>query len=928
MSLFKAHEWWSCQVGNGEQFDYGCLKVGSFNDEANNKIVVGSYSGVLRIYNPTSSESDTGHQSHATDLLLERNLGMPIIQIEIGYFAGTSSTKQIAVLFSQKLSVFEYTEQSGMTEHGRQVGLELNYEHNFNRPTFNMCKGLFGGERGGKESTNHEYICVQTLDGVLYVFENERQSMAKSLPNTYLPGPIAYLSRHDAFLTVSSNYQLECYKYQTLAISSGADSNPTNLNDARRKGIDTDQSLSLSQSSSKRIQPEWIFNLGEAALSIQVSQRIRQTQQTILVLGERNLFCLNENGQMIFMKKFEYNPSSFVLYQPENSLSTSQSESSGTVGVRYIIGTHSHTLFICQDAQIRWAAHVDAIPVQIDVCTLQGIRGMICTLSETGHLQCCYLGTDPVSTTISTSTPGSSISAQEAKEQLDKLDKKIKEAMNDPTLIVRRKANAQVVLKIEGSEQYSTTDETRFSRSDVESTVPSTTLRISVRSNEAIQNALLTVHVHSPLCAQPNEIRLGHIGGAAAIGTGSVTFWMRDDLTPWNLEATFTVSYNTMSDNASHTIQKVHKLPLKLVARPLQQAPSPANAGSCKITIGANKPVVDPGIIFPELANGDSSQQGIAARYYGSHQNICILASSKSQKYRLQSDSIANTWLFCQMLIERLSASSSIEFEYGDALPYQDYFALIDRHFEYRVECEQLNSTLDICSKQFRAIQKRLLNKFKDKTPTLLDNLDVLLESTSQQILALADRYEQSRYELNRCSHDLSCTTKLICLLLKISVNLSAENARLLNAILSPVISDDNEQGWEETVESAVCYALRTVLARSKSGDLGTTSNTIGNSTANMDISRLKKRIQTLCERLEKGGSLVSSDLSESSYSASSSSNRKEKTSSSTSYSSHREMNNHDDEEHSLPHDDHGSTFLLLPSTNARSAIREEDEDD
>lgn len=57
---------------------------------------------------------------------------------------------------------------------------------------------------------------------------------------------------------------------------------------------------------------------------------------------------------------------------------------------------------------------------------------MICTLSETGHLQCCYLGTDPVSTAISTATPGSSINVQEAKEQLEKLDKKIKEAMNDP----------------------------------------------------------------------------------------------------------------------------------------------------------------------------------------------------------------------------------------------------------------------------------------------------------------------------------------------------------------------------------------------------------------------------------------------------------------------------------------------------------------
>ena len=142
-----------------------------------------------------------------------------------------------------------------------------------------------------------------------------------------------------------------------------------------------------------------------------------------------------------------------------------------------------------------------------------------------------------------------------------------------------------------------------------------------------------------------------------------------------------------------------------------------------------------------------------------------------------------------------------------------DYFLLIDRHYELRVECEQINSTLDVCSKQFRAIQKRLLNKFKDKTPTLLDNLDILLENTNQQvslvlekadshhsillnfqILALASRYEQCRYELNRASHDLSCATKLICLLLKTSVNLSNENAQLLNAILSPVISDDNEQ--------------------------------------------------------------------------------------------------------------------------------------
>lgn len=35
MSLFKAREWWSSQVGSGETFDYGCLKVGALTEDSN-----------------------------------------------------------------------------------------------------------------------------------------------------------------------------------------------------------------------------------------------------------------------------------------------------------------------------------------------------------------------------------------------------------------------------------------------------------------------------------------------------------------------------------------------------------------------------------------------------------------------------------------------------------------------------------------------------------------------------------------------------------------------------------------------------------------------------------------------------------------------------------------------------------------------------
>ncbi len=129
--------------------------------------------------------------------------------------------------------------------------------------------------------------------------------------------------------------------------------------------MDADSSLSVSQSS-KRVLPEWSFNIGECALGIQTTQRIKNTPQTILVLGERNLFCLNDNGQLLFMSKFEYSPSSFIVYTNET-----KNDNQTEAGIRYIIGTHSHTLFIVQDAHIRWAAHIDSVPIQIDVCTIQ-----------------------------------------------------------------------------------------------------------------------------------------------------------------------------------------------------------------------------------------------------------------------------------------------------------------------------------------------------------------------------------------------------------------------------------------------------------------------------------------------------------------------------------------------------------------------------
>lgn len=68
------------------------------------KIVVGSFSGLLRIFNVNGSDSLSGYQ--ISDLLLELELKHPIIQLLVGLFLAASDKLHLAVLHPRKLSVY------------------------------------------------------------------------------------------------------------------------------------------------------------------------------------------------------------------------------------------------------------------------------------------------------------------------------------------------------------------------------------------------------------------------------------------------------------------------------------------------------------------------------------------------------------------------------------------------------------------------------------------------------------------------------------------------------------------------------------------------------------------------------------------------------------------------------------------------------
>ena len=138
------------------------------------------------------------------DLILEKQLGAPILELAAGRFVAGSTELCLAVLHPNKLCVHMVSAVGGDdgaaggqgTQGGRRgssggaaaaaqaasyYSIIECYSHDLKRPAFNLAYGPFsqaGGSYGGYSYTGFEqslkdHMCVQSLDGVLSFFEQD-----------------------------------------------------------------------------------------------------------------------------------------------------------------------------------------------------------------------------------------------------------------------------------------------------------------------------------------------------------------------------------------------------------------------------------------------------------------------------------------------------------------------------------------------------------------------------------------------------------------------------------------------------------------------------------------------------------------------------------------------------------------------------------
>ncbi len=383
MSIFEAKEWWSTIISNKEEFDTNSICVDNIDNEtpSKNKIIIGSFSGFLRIYEP--------HFGHfkPDDLLYEKFYENPILQVSTGNFIINSPDKQLAILQNKKLIVIQLFNLRNITQ------IKNCYDHKLNRNAFNFCLGRIGDR-------NYDIIFVQSVDGVISIYEQDSLVNMIALSEVIIPGPINFLTRKESFLISNTNYEIECYSYNNLATTT-----------ASRPG-----SSAESVSEKKVINHTWSTELGELIREIKVIDNKVSKKQEIIVLTETHVFLLEDNGKLIYQKKLDYEPMSLHVYNiDQNYLNTSNSFNSNpansngvginqtqssfnsysvnkTINLMYMISSIMEHVFVYRGLELVWAVKLPETAVSIFLSDFDVNKNLISTLSDNGRLSVLYLG--------------------------------------------------------------------------------------------------------------------------------------------------------------------------------------------------------------------------------------------------------------------------------------------------------------------------------------------------------------------------------------------------------------------------------------------------------------------------------------------------------------------------------------------------------
>ncbi|XP_065213240.1 protein PTHB1 [Planococcus citri] len=800
MSLFNAIDLWSTRCGVDETFSINCLVCVDYDESGRNKVIVGSLSGLLQIYEFNCTDfAQTSFKP--SDLLLETQLPLPIIHVATGQLVSGSRAQHIAIAHPTNIKVYSFASIPGSTEHGDQFDLRVVYEHALQHSIHQLIVGSFGGVKG------RDFICSCALDGTLTFFEQETLVHETRLPSFLLPNPIVYVPEFDSFVTFSADWCIESYRYQDLV-----------------------------NTSRKKIVPTWSYNLGDSIIDIQT---LRHDETFIVVLSEHNLTCFNTKGVVRFTKRLQYSSLCFHIYINDvtNELMMLNVSDSGV-------------LFVYERTTLRWSAKLPTIPIHISKADF-GVKGALLMLSDQGDLNCCYLGTKP-SLFVAPPLENSITNYKNINTKLEKLHEQIKEftisdAINNLTLSVSER-EIQVETKI-----------VPFDKA-----LNQCQLVIDLLPSRPLISVHVAFEIMAPFSIQPESYTLSTLQEKSVFNATIMIEDFKDivpsslDVTTivsymgknapcmirkrCSLPARIVISACLLTEekNCSKITLSTNKPPLPLSVlfqefRGNQWTESGNNDEVACFCLNYN-PDIKCTVSLSKLKHGyEFSTNSMALLYF---LLIYVMRRSKSHKSGIQTEE---------------------EFKFDcKNVPRNELMKAVENHVNARNEICDLQSFLEKLSSQFRLIQRRFLIKLKEKTNTPITALQTLYNDIYDKLSNTIQSIEEKQRKLIVLSSELHSSIELTLELIAINSSIESNNLDELREALTLTSLNSDSQGWEERTYANVIHLLKTKLSDSDK-DQFLVSPTADKSIR--DFNQLWKLLCTAFDRVTKGKFSLSQKL-------------------------------------------------------------------
>lgn len=120
-----------------------------------------------------------------------------------------------------------------------------------------------------------------------------------------------------------------------------------------------------------------------------------------------------------------------------------------------------------------------------------------------------------------------------------------------------------------------------------------------------------------------------------------------------------------------------------------------------------------------------------------------IMLAKVKAKFRIQSSEFEGLFYLVKEMVDLLRSKHQIQIIYNDSLPFPKYFQVIDDHNTMREQYSKMYEQLERKTYQFRIIQKRLIQKFKESSNKGLMNLDELFKLTYKQVIILSKEMQE-----------------------------------------------------------------------------------------------------------------------------------------------------------------------------------------